>query len=708
MTPHVLLLALVLTFAPMASAAQAPVLIADTVTVSADGSTFTATGNVEVLSGGRRLRADGLVFDEGTDELAVIGPLTVVNEDGTIMTGESAVLTTDLRRGIIRGIRILMDGNTQIAAVEMHRADGRYLQLFKTVTSSCSICEERSVPFWGISAKRVIHDQVRQQLFFHDARLEIAGIPILYVSRLRLPDPALERATGFLIPKLKSSTNLGTGVKVPYFVTLGDHADLLLTPYLSSRTKTVEGRFRRELSFGSLQLQGAVTDDDLRPGNIRSHLFAKGGFDLPRDFDLNFDLGLVSDHSYLWIYDYSDADRLNSSVELTRSGRDEYVSASVAMLEEILGGRRRMGIDDKLYQGTTRYQRRIWPAAVGGEIQLTFDAEISKAPLEPERTGKDRIYRAGARAGWLRSWTLDNGLVASARGQLAADARTDSPDGLPRESDARLIPSTALELRWPHIMAAEGNGTDFLEPAVQIAWTDDEAGLNDIGLDEFDEGNLLALGHFQKFDRYERDWRAAVGLGWTRLALDGGEYAVTAGKLFRGSGGYGNPAGTGLSDNGNEWLLSARAKRDRVTVSTRSLFDDSSSFSRFETQFAWKDELTSASGRYIWASGLPGTPGSGATPDTSEIILDASRIVYSHWTVSVNGKYDGAANRTTRAGFGMTYKNECVTVDFSATRRFSSSGLANVPASTDFAIGVSLGGFSRKDSGPERSCRIRR
>lgn len=726
---RILLQSVILALLPVAAAAQFPTLVADSVSVSADGSTLTATGNVEILSDRRRIRAQGLVFERESDELTVIGPLTVIDEDGSVMVGESAELTPDLQQGIVRGVRILLNENTQIAAAEMHRVDGRYLQFFKAVGSSCNVCEERPVPLWSISAERVIHDAVRKQLYFYDARFEIAGIPIFRIHRLRLPDPTLDRATGFLIPRLKTTTNLGTGIKIPYFVTLGDHADVLLTPYLSSRTNTLEGRVRRELSFGSLQVLGAVTDDDLRSHDVRSYLFADGQFFLPRDFRLNLDLELVSDHAYLWTYGYSNVDRLSSGIEITRSRRDESMSASISMLEGVFGTRKRIGADDKLYLGSAAYQRRIWPDAIGGEVRLAFDAEVSKGP-DSTPTGKDRTYRAGVRTDWLNSWVLDRGIVAAVRTQIAADARIDSPDTRPdspeesrRESESRLIPSAALELRWPHLQIAEGRGTNILEPVVQVAWTDTEPRRYEAddpgGYAEFDEGNLLALSRFQEFDRYERDWRAAAGLGWTHLALDGSEYSITAGRLFRRSREDSFFPGSGLSSEGSDWLLSAQVRKNRLTVSTRSIIDDGTDFLRFEAKFAWKDKLTSASGRYIWASGIPKAPDTEMTDDTdtpdpdiakdtSEIILEASRVVNRHWALSVDGRYDGSADRTTKAGLGAIYKNECVTVDISVSRRFSTSESTSVPASTDLNIGVELGGFGRNDSGYERSCMVRR
>ena len=632
------------------------------------------------------------------------------------------MLTSDLREGVIRGVRFLLDERTQAAAVELHRVDGRYVQLFKAVASSCTVCEERPTPLWSISARRVIHDRVRRQLFFHGARFEIAGVPVFYFHRLRMPDHTVGRASGFLIPQFQTTSNLSTGVKIPYFITLGDHADLLLTPYVSSRTNTLEGRFRRELTFGSLIMTGALTDDDLSPveldpNDLRGYLFAEGRFFLPRNFRLNLDLELVSDNSYLLTYDYSDADRLNSRLEVTRAGRDEYVSASVSVLEDLFDVSEDKSLDDELRRGSVIYQRRLWSDAMGGEIRLAFNAVASKTFTDPYDSSdekripgkEDRLHRVGITAEWLQSRILDGGLVASARARLSADARRENNDGYPQISSSRVVPAAALELRWLHLRIVENRGTDVLEPMFQVAWTDRARQREeDSGLAEFDEGNLLALSRFPEFDRYERDWRAAVGVGWTRLALDGSEYSVTAGRLFRNERGEGFLTGSGLTGDGSDWLLSGRIERDRLTFSTRALINDGLNFSRFETQVTWNDGVTSASGRYNWTPANSDAKNPNDARGVSELIVDASRAIYRLWTVSLEGRYDRSAGRTTKAGLGLTYRNECVTVDISVSRRFSSSESINVPTSTDFNVRVTLGGFGRSGGGPERSCRVPR
>ena len=209
---------------PLFAAAQdKPVsLVADRVSIRS-GDVLIAEGNVEVFHEGNHLRATKIVYDPGRDLLDIQGPMILISGERTILLAENAELDPALTAGILRSARLLLDQQMQIAAAQIHRVDDRYIVLDKTVASSCQVCSEAEVPLWQIRASRIVHDQKRRQIFFDNARFEIAGVPVLYLPTLRLPDPTLKRATGFLSPSLRVTDSLGTGIKIPYFIAFGDH-----------------------------------------------------------------------------------------------------------------------------------------------------------------------------------------------------------------------------------------------------------------------------------------------------------------------------------------------------------------------------------------------------------------------------------------------------------------------------------------------------
>ena len=190
----------------------------------------------------------------------------------------------------------------------------------------------------------MVHDQDERQLYFSNAQFRIAGVPVFYFPRLRLPDPTLERARGFLMPGFRVSSNLGTGIKVPYFFPIGRHADLTVTPYLSSSTTTLEFSFRRNHRGGSSAFQAAVTDDDI--DGQRGYFFGELEHQLPKGFVLDAQVELVSDPGYLYTYGYSEKDRLTNRLSITRVRDKDLFRSSVTEFRTLRGSE--LAIEDTL------------------------------------------------------------------------------------------------------------------------------------------------------------------------------------------------------------------------------------------------------------------------------------------------------------------------------------------------------------------------
>jgi LPS-assembly protein len=207
------------------------------------------------------------------------------------------------------------------------------------VASSCTICADDPTPLWEIRASEVVHDVDARQIYFSNASLRFYGIPVIYLPSLRIPDPTMERATGFLMPRLRSTTALGTGLKVPYFITLGQSRDLTLTPYLTFQgNRTVELRYRQAFRSGGIVVEGAISQDGLESDGTRGYVQATGTFDIGADFLLEFNGITVTDPSYLLDYGITETDRLDSQIALTRIRPDLNFSARLIGFQSIRAG----------------------------------------------------------------------------------------------------------------------------------------------------------------------------------------------------------------------------------------------------------------------------------------------------------------------------------------------------------------------------------
>ncbi len=696
------LLALILTLVAWpVLAQQAPAtLVADR--IDFDERRLTAEGGVEIYSDGRILRASRVTYLRDEDRVTVEGPLTLIDGPDAILVADFASLSPDLRGSVLHGARLVLDEQLQIAATEIATgAEGRYTQLYQTVASSCEVCAAYPVPLWQIRARRVIHDREAQQLYFEGARFEVVGVPVAWFPRLRLPDPTLERSTGFLSPRVNSDDLLGTGLTVPYFITLGPSRDLTLAPFVTaSETRSLGFRYRQAFDTGLIEVEGAVSQDEVRPDETRGYLFAEGGFLLPRDYRLEFDLELVSDADYLRNYDVTDKDRLDSRLAVTRIDREDLFRAEVVAFNTLRSGERNR------YQPTpvitVERKRREPDPVLGGTLTWTLQAHARQRTAErvppglPSDSARD-VLRASAAVDWRRSHITDGGLVATAMAGLDVDAYDVDEDATFQDDPfLRGVPYTGLELRMPLARSTPAGVRHVIEPVAQLilAPNDRRPTPNEDSLTpEFDEGNLFSPQRFAGRDTRELGNRLNLGVTWTRLDPSGWEVETTAGRVWRADDlGQFRPA-TGLAGTTSDWLLSVSASyRDGFRVMQRSLVDDDLDFSRSDTILRWAGDRHALETTYTF---LEADAGAGRPIDTSEWSLDASRDLAGDWTGRAKWRYDFVTNDASSAGVGLTYRSDCVTVDFDVERRFTSTTTRE--SSTSFGLGVELAGFGADD-----------
>ncbi|MFY0595853.1 MAG: LPS-assembly protein LptD [Cognatishimia sp.] len=693
--------------------AETVVLVANSVFLSGN-SMLTAVGNVEALYGNTTLTASKIIYDGNSDQITIEGPITISDGEGVEIFANFAELDADLQNGLIKSARLVLDQQVEIKAAQLRRENGRRSVLDDVRATSCKTCEDGQAPLWQIRASRVTHDQDDQQLYFDNAQLRVMDIPVFYLPRLRLPDPTVQRSTGFLIPNIRARSQLGTGIKIPYFIALGDHKDLTLTPYIASNTRTLEARYRQAFRTGELTFEGAVSDDDFSGRGTRAYVFGTGEFDLPRDYELTFQVQAVSDESYLADYAYSSLDRLSSSVTLSRVNRNENTQLSLTNFETLRAGEDNETIPK--WALSARKQMRFSPRYFGGEALWELEAyslfRQSKVNTDANGDGmvdgRD-ISRVNAALEWRRNWFL-SGLEIGAQTALNFDAvQTRQDSTIAQTSYAELTPSAALSFRYPLIKRGSNGVTTLLEPIAQIGWsggtlragTQDQIANEESTRPEFDEGNLLALSRFASDDRRERGFASAWGVNWSRLADDWSAH-LTLGQVVREETHPDFTTSSGLSNLGSDFLVAAKFKNaSGLEFQARSLIDGIDGLNKAEVRGGWNNEKLGLDATYIW---LDADPAEDRLNDLSEWNLDGSYRMHRHWTGLANWRYDVAARTTAEAGFGLEYQNECLKAKFEVSRRFTSS--TSIQPATDYSFTVEILGFSTKtiDKSYARTC----
>ena len=693
-----LILFILLMISPLAASAQGvATLVADNVSVEG-GDRLIADGNIEVFYDQTRLSARQIIYDRTNDRLIIEGPIFIQSQNGEVIAADRATLDPQLENGLLRGARLVLDQKLQLAANQIDRVDGRYSQLTRVVASSCAVCNGRPA-LWDIRAERVVHDQEAQQLFFDNATFRVRGVPILWLPYARLPDPTLDRATGLLIPEVRNSDLLGLGFKLPYFIKIGDHRDVTLTPYISSETLTLEARYRQAFLNGDIEINGAISDDTL-DDDTRSYIFAEGQFALGGGTTLSFDLKSVSDRAYLTEYGFADLDRLESSFTLENITSDRLLRARLSYFETLRDDEENSALPPVV--ADLRYEQR--DNLLGGSFDYGFSADaVFRTGDGAAEDGRD-VGRAGTFGQWSKGLTLPAGLRGEVTGGARADYYRVSDDSGFESTSLRVIPNVGVTLQWPLISKTTG-ATHLFTPIASVVWSEDYGVVppnEDSTRAELDQANLFALSRFPGDDRAETGLRTALGATYTRRGSTGSFSTLTFGRVIRDASEDDFTPSSGLSGQASDWLLAGQITSPRgVHFDGRVLVNDDLETTRGAGRIGWQTEGVTLDATYIWQA----SDSTESRPDAvSEWTLDTAVQLNEAFEVSADARYDIANDTPVSAGLGVEWRNECVTVDLSVSRRFTSSD--TIEPSTDYGLSVSLNGFSagRSVAGPNAGC----
>ncbi len=676
-----------------ASAQYAPPvsLLADSIFVNQSNGALVASGNVKVFFRDQLVSADRITYLPGEDRIQVEGNITITDGQGNVFTAEYAELSDEFRNGLIRGARLLLDDQLQMSSAEIRRVAGRFNTMSNVIASSCQVCAERPTPVWQIRARQVIHDQERKQIFFRSATLDVLGVPIAWLPFLRVPDPSVTRTSGFLVPTFLSSEQFGNGLRIPYYVVLGDHADMTITPTLALQGGAlVDVEYRQRFSYGELDIFGAYAFDDGDGDNSRGFLSLQGRFDLPYGFQLDFDGTAISDFGFMRQFRYDDTDRLVNYVQVSRQSERTFMSITGAILLSLRDDEDNATIPvvfPEIY-----YRRYFTDTLWGGK----FGYEINSIGLN-RQVGQD-MFRVGGSVDWTVPLDLPFGIHATGFSRADLDIyRVWNSGTYPDRLLFSVHPQIGAELRWP-LAKDTGQARHVLEPVLMLVYTpnigfNDDVPNEDSLLAEFDETNLFELNRYPGRDASELGWRANIGASYTIYDYDGWQIGVAGGVVLRSN----------TNTQFTQDILGAVSLEFPPTfdVIGRFLFDEDLRVKRSDIEFDLSLEKWDVGGTFVY---LSPDPLAGSPVERGEGTLNLAYRVTPSWQLDLNWTRDIVNATNIEAGAGLTYGNECIEVGLKVNRRFTTNNI--VPPSTDINLIVKLAGFggTSEESWPTARC----
>lgn len=638
-----------------------------------------AEGNAEVVQDHYTVLADRITYDQNTGIVRALGNVAVAEPTGNVYFAEEVELRDEVKTGVIHNFRARLADNALFAAREARKLDEDTTEMQYALYSACKVCKGQE-PFWQLKARRIRYNEAEQTVKYNHARFELFGVPVLYTPYFSHAAPGADRKSGFLVPSYELSGNLGATLQAPYYWNIAPNKDAVITPiYTSDEGPVLAGEYRHLLRNGYYELGGSITRPDrindagVRSGGqkYRGHFEGRGQFRLSDFWRWGFDAKRASDDTYLRRYDFGHEDLLTSKIYA--SGYEGRTFANV----EALGFQ---GLREEDDSNVIPY---IHPLA---DISHESDAGwhgsrfgMSGNAMALSRDVGPQTRRLSSTAYWRVPHVTSGGQVMEMRAQLRTDLYSvdDQPvtsNGAPDEYSGitgRVIPEFWFDWHYPLVKRFKSSSL-IIEPTVQLV-----VGANGLASEtipnedslalEFSDSNLFSANHYPGYDLVESGTRVNYGIrgqwhydsGSHVHFLFGQNYHTDSNNLFP----YNNDLGEELSDYVGRvaWTY-----HDQLRLAYRFRLDQKGfELKRNEVEGRLRMKPVNLSMTYVKLDQDPYL-------ENSEEIRAASAVnLTDNWIWTANGRRDlSEGGNMIRAGTGLVFQNECVTVSTSVNRRY--------------------------------------
>ena len=566
----------------------------------ADNDMVLAYGHVEMRYKGKTIRADQISYNSTTGVTNAAGHTQTISDDGSVQFADSINYDDNMKSGVSQNFASLGADNTKIFARRVEQLNPDTNQLTDVIYTPCQLCVKKGEtqdPSWSIEASKITQRKDKHMVYYHNAMVKLNGIPVFYSPFLWTPDPDLDRASGFLQPKIAFGKKRGVSYEQPYLWSISPYQELLISPQINASVNPLLNlEYSRHFYSGILHARLGFTNESffdnkgnrIGPSETRDYILADGAFDINEKWRWSFTAQSVKD-PYTGGGDYAnfferynidspfkkvgdltvDSRQLINQVNLTRQVDNAYLAVTMASFQGLqVGGfptgdterLQPLAVNSDLYPVIAPMIEGYWSPRsrlLGGQMTLSLNAIGLQHKLFPASAVTDIFPDAGAaplpinknlgfdtaRASIGFNYTGD----MTTRGGIKWGPFLDLRHDYYHETDlvtagdsvniSRDLGTVGFNISYP-LYRKSGGLTTIVEPIAQLA-VSPEAQANPYLPNEdsqsvsFDETTLFQIDRSPGFDIYEGGARLNLGVR-TQFILDSGwHFDTLLGRTLR-------------------------------------------------------------------------------------------------------------------------------------------------------------------------------
>jgi LPS-assembly protein len=256
------------------------------------------SGGVTLIDKSQIVLADNLSFDRLLMTFNAQGNIHYQNQAIDIIAGELNASKNDKESTMLDTSYQLFGNPGHGSAGELKISSTEGLTLLSSTFTTCPGDE----PDWQIKASEIAISADGSEGEAYNAQVRLFDVPVLYLPYFTFP-VSKKRKSGFLYPKIGSSSNSGLEIEAPFYWNIAPEMDATITPHYMSKRGTqlkTEFRYLAGQQNGSVNLEYLYKDDAIKSNDDARYLARLQHVGTFSDnFRAYVDYTTISDDNYL-------------------------------------------------------------------------------------------------------------------------------------------------------------------------------------------------------------------------------------------------------------------------------------------------------------------------------------------------------------------------------------------------------------------------
>lgn len=676
------------------------VIEADMLTYDANSDIITASGSVVMVYEGTTIKADRIVYRKGEGAVTAEGNIDVRDAKGSHYVAEHVDITGNFQKAFVRSLQFTAADGSLITAADADFDSELEILLTDATYSPCGLCVDskgRRIG-WKVKAAKMVYVRDKGTVELFDPSLELLGIPVAWLPWLSIPDPSQPRLSGFRLPKVDYSDQMGATLELPYFWGPDDDTDVIFSPRLMTRQGallSIEATHRFKRGYvnvrgsGVYQLDPGAFVNTVGDRRWRGAIQTSGTFVPIPTWTTGWSYTKFTDAAYLVDYRLTTATSTINEVYVTHLTRDTFLDLRVQEFN-LLGNVTPLE-QEQHAKAIPNFRGEHVVDLPGGRGQVRLNGSLLGVYRGADQTGtyggvpyvfayRETKFHAKAEVSWQKQLIVPGGFAVTPFAGLRVDAAHYNGASALKPGEISLLTATpiaALDVRWP-LIAVNGSNTHIFEPIAQIVYRASDTALPGITNDDaqsfvLDESNIFSYDRFSGADRQETGLRVNVGGRYQANFGNGAWLELLAGESFFIAGANSlslpDPTGTGLhtglGTDASYIVLSSKAGFANLEGGSELQFDPNNAK---VTRAAvggrwWNAQRFSAAIDYTY---IAADPIVGTLADQHEVSTTVGVPLADYWSATGGLSWDLAQNKFLDASAGLLYDDRYLAVGVNA------------------------------------------